>query len=141
MDYTRNSPDQNTGVGSLSLLHGIFPIQGLNTDPLPAEPQGKPKNTGVGILSLLQRIFPIQESNQGLLHCWQILYQLSHQGSPCWSEDFPQFHNADILGTLLWEPSRLKWKHERLHWLCSWIQHCTDHSGDITHLMKKREMS
>ena len=25
-----NSPDQNTGVGSLSLLQGIFPIQGLN---------------------------------------------------------------------------------------------------------------
>ena len=26
-----NSPGQNTGVGSLSLLHGIFPTQGLNT--------------------------------------------------------------------------------------------------------------
>ena len=25
----RNSPSQNTGVGSLSLLHGIFPTQGL----------------------------------------------------------------------------------------------------------------
>ena len=25
-----NSPDQNTGVGSLSLLRGIFPIQGSN---------------------------------------------------------------------------------------------------------------
>ena len=25
-----NSPGQNTGVGSLSLLQGIFPIQGLN---------------------------------------------------------------------------------------------------------------
>ena len=25
-----NSPDQNTGVGSLSLLQGIFPNQGLN---------------------------------------------------------------------------------------------------------------
>ena len=24
------SPDQNTGVGSLSLLQGIFPTQGLN---------------------------------------------------------------------------------------------------------------
>ena len=33
-------------------------------------------------LSLLQGIFPIQESNQGLLHCRQILYQLSYQGSP-----------------------------------------------------------
>ena len=44
-----NSPGQNTGVGSLSLLQGIFPTQGL-----------KP----------------------GIPHCRQILYQLSHQGSP-----------------------------------------------------------
>ena len=50
-------------------------------DSLPAEPQGKPKNTAVGSLSLLQQIFPTQESNWGLLHCWQILYQLSYQGS------------------------------------------------------------
>ena len=27
-----NSPGQNTGVGSLSLLQGIFPTQGLNPD-------------------------------------------------------------------------------------------------------------
>ena len=46
------------------------------------EPPGKPQNTGVGSLSLLQRIFPTQESNQGLLHYRQILYQLSYQGSP-----------------------------------------------------------
>ena len=44
-----NSPGQNTGVGSLSLLQGIFPNQGLNP---------------------------------GLPHCGQILYQLSHKGSP-----------------------------------------------------------
>ena len=44
-----NSPDQNTGVGSLSPLQGIFPTQGLNP---------------------------------GLLRCRQILYQLSHKGSP-----------------------------------------------------------
>ena len=44
-----NSPDQDTGVGSLSLLQGIFPTQG---------------------------------SNPGLPHCKQILYQLSHKGSP-----------------------------------------------------------
>ena len=44
-----NSPDKNTGVGSHSLLQGIFLTQGLNT---------------------------------GLLHCRQILYHLSHQGSP-----------------------------------------------------------
>ena len=40
------------------------------------------KNTGVGSHSLLQRIFLTQGSNLGLLHCRQILYSLSHQGSP-----------------------------------------------------------
>ena len=40
------------------------------------------QNTGVGSLSLLQGIFPTQGSNPGLLHCRQILYQLSHHGSP-----------------------------------------------------------
>ena len=45
-----------------------------------AEPQGKPKNTGVGSLSLLQWIFLTKELNQDLLHCKQILYQLSYQG-------------------------------------------------------------
>ena len=54
----------------------------LKADSLPSEPPGKPKNTGVGSLSLLQGIFPTQESNQHLLHCRQILYQLSYQGSP-----------------------------------------------------------
>ena len=53
----------------------------LQTDSLPAEPQGKPKNAGVGSLSLLQEIFPTQGVNPGLLHCRQILYQLSYQGS------------------------------------------------------------
>ena len=33
-------------------------------------------------LSLLQGVFPTQGSNPGLLHCRQILYQLSHKGSP-----------------------------------------------------------
>ena len=40
------------------------------------------QNTGVGSCCLLQGIFPNQRSNPGLLHCRQILYQLSHQGSP-----------------------------------------------------------
>ena len=44
-----NAPDQNTAVGSLSLLQGTFPTQG---------------------------------SNPGLPRCRQILYQLSHKGSP-----------------------------------------------------------
>ena len=40
------------------------------------------QNTGVGSLSLLQGIFPTQGSSPGLPHCRQILYQLSHKGSP-----------------------------------------------------------
>ena len=40
------------------------------------------QNTGVGGLSLLQVIFPNQGLNPGLPHCRQILYQLSHKGSP-----------------------------------------------------------
>ena len=77
-----NSPGQNTGEGSRSLLQVIFPTQGSNpgllqADSLPSEPPGRPKNTGVGSLSLLQGILPTQESNWGLLHCRQILYQLN----------------------------------------------------------------
>ena len=40
------------------------------------------KNTGVGCHFLLQEIFQTQGSNPGLLHCRQILYLLSYQGSP-----------------------------------------------------------
>ena len=55
-----NSPGQNTGMGSLSLLQGFLPNPGikprsptLQADYLPAEPPGKPKNTGVDSLSRL----------------------------------------------------------------------------------------
>ena len=61
-------------------IQSRFPT--LQVDYLPSEPPGKPKNTGVGSPSLLQGIFPTQESNQGLLHCRQILYQLRYPGSP-----------------------------------------------------------
>ena len=68
---------------------------------LPAEPPGKPKNTGVGSLSLLQGIFPTQESNQGLLHCRQILYQLSYQGNPLELEGRgPKDHSALVSSCL-----------------------------------------
>ena len=54
----------------------------LQADSLPSKPPGKPKNTGVGSLTLLQGIFLTQEFNWGLLHCRQIVYQLSYQRSP-----------------------------------------------------------
>ena len=56
--------------------HGLSPTRLLC-------PWGSPgKNTGVGCHSLLQGIFLTHGSNQGLLHCRQILYHLSHKGSP-----------------------------------------------------------
>ena len=71
-------------------LPGIEPrSSSLQVDSLPLEPPGKPKNTELGSLSFLWGIFPCQESNQDLLQCRWILYQLSYQRSPeayrcCW---------------------------------------------------------
>ena len=57
-------------------------------DPMDCSPPG---SSAHGILQvrilqwvaiLLQGIFLTQESNMGLPHCRQILYHLSHQGSP-----------------------------------------------------------
>ena len=57
----------------------------LHTDSLLSEPPGKPKNnTGMGSLCLLQGIFLAQELDCVLLHCRQILYQLSYQGRLLW---------------------------------------------------------
>ena len=117
-----NSPGQNTGVGSCSLLQGIFTTQGSNPGllhcrwiPYQLSHKGSTRilewvsqsvqslsrvrlfvtpptiyslwnsagqNTGVGSCSLLQGIFLTQGSNPGLSHCRQILYHLSHHGSP-----------------------------------------------------------
>ena len=82
----RNSTGKNIGVGCHAFLQGpnlgIEPRSPtLQADSLPTEPQGKLKNIGVGSLSLLQQIFLIQESNWGLPHCRQILYQLSYEES------------------------------------------------------------
>ena len=40
------------------------------------------QNTGAGSRFLLQGIFPTQGSHPDILHCRQILYQISHKGSP-----------------------------------------------------------
>ena len=57
----------------------------LQVDSLLSESPEKHKNAGVGSLSFFQGIFPSQESDLGLLHCRQILNQLSFQGSPNFS--------------------------------------------------------
>ena len=81
MDCPWNSPDQNTGVGSLSLLQGIFPTQGLNPD-LPHCRRILYQLSHKGSLRILEWVaypfsrgkFPTLEWNWGLLHCRQILY-------------------------------------------------------------------
>ena len=50
-------------------------------DPMICPWDSPGKNTGVDSHSLLQGIFSTQGWNQGLLHCRQILYHLSYQGS------------------------------------------------------------
>ena len=62
-----------------SSIHGIF------------------QTTGVGCHFLLQETFPTQESNQGLLHCRQILYQLSYEGSLLILGSLKAFKNYSVL--------------------------------------------
>ena len=52
---------------------------------------------------LLQGIFQTQGSNPGLLHCSQILYCLSHQGSPLLSRGTPL--TLPYLSNISWFPS------------------------------------
>ena len=66
MEYPWNSPGQNIGVGSLSLLQWIFPAQGLNP---------------------------------GLLHCRQILYQLSDKEAQNIALEFLKLPLPVILNT------------------------------------------
>ena len=81
-----NSSGQNTGVGSLFFLQGIFPTQG-SSPFLPhcrhilyqLSHKGSPR-----ILEWVAYPFSrgssAQESNRGLLHYRWILYQLSYEG-------------------------------------------------------------
>ena len=52
----------------------------MQADSLPSKPPGKPKNTGAVVIPSPGE-FLTQEVNHGPLHCRQILYQLSYQGS------------------------------------------------------------
>ena len=54
------------------------------------------KNTGVGCHALLQGIFPNQGLNPGLLHCRQILYHLSHQGSSSEYQELKPNHKLKL---------------------------------------------
>ena len=69
-----NSPGQNTGVGSCSLLQGIFPTQGLNPGLLHSRwildhlsHEGSPRKLE-WVAYPFSRIFPPKELNKDLLH-------------------------------------------------------------------------
>ena len=57
------------------------------------------QDSGMGCHSLLQEIFPTQGSNSGLLHCRQILYCLSYQGSPYKLLYVEQVTNKNLLNS------------------------------------------
>ena len=84
-----NFTDQNTGVGSLYHLQGIFPTQGLNPG-LPHCRQILYQLSHKGSPRILEWVaYPFSSGSSrprnwtgGLLHCRWFLYQLSYQGSP-----------------------------------------------------------
>ena len=95
-------------MGCYAPLQGIFPTQGLNPGILHCRQilyqlshKGNPWTVArqaplsmefprqeywSGLPFPSTGIFPTQGSNPGLLHCRQILYQLSHKGSPLYIE-------------------------------------------------------
>ena len=85
----------------------------LQADSSPTEPPGKPKNIGVGNRSLL---FLTQESNQDILHCRWILYQLNYNWNVIFIiytwQYFPFTHLyiilvGDLLYIFIW-----RWTHD-----------------------------
>ena len=79
------------------------------------------KNTGVYCHFLLQGIFPTQELNLSLLHCKQILYHLSHQGSPLGVEVGTKEKIANLGMNL---PAYL----QQWDWLVGWVKDILVHS-------------
>ena len=67
---------------SYSALYNSLRPRGVESTRLLCPSDSPGKNSGVGCHYLLQGIFLAQGLNLGLLHCRQILYLLSHQGSP-----------------------------------------------------------
>ena len=88
--YTIFSPIEHWKSGNAQLSQGDTPAFHLEwsrnafsmSHGLQSPWSSPGQNTGVGSLSLLQGVFPTHRSNSGLPHYKQILYPLSHQGSP-----------------------------------------------------------
>ena len=76
-----------TGLSSVQFSRSVMSNSFTTSRPLcPWDCPGQ--NTGVDCHFLLEGIFLAQGSNPSLLQCSWILYQLSHQGSPCFGRLF-----------------------------------------------------
>ena len=84
------------------------------------------QNTGVGSLSLFQGIFPTQGSSPGLLHCRQILYQLSYESKPLsGKEPACQCRRWKRFGLDPWVrkiPWRRAWQPTPVFWRILWTE-------------------
>ena len=61
------------------------------------------KHTGEGCHAIFQGTFPTQGSNPDLPHCRQILFCLSHQGSP-------KKYWKSLSGVVIWSELAAAWK-------------------------------
>ena len=107
------------------------------------------KNTGVDSHSLLQEIFPTQGSNPGLPHFRQILYSLSHQGSPThhqyWRYKRCSFNPwvGKILWRRAWQPTLVYLPGES-HGQRIWLKRLSMHTLKVIKLrpyLVRREIS
>ena len=74
------------------------------------------KSTGVGCHFLLQGLFMTQGSNPGFLHCRQIFYHLSHEGSPI-NQPTTVFLPAEFHGQRrAWRLQSMAWQTVRHDW-------------------------
>jgi len=110
-----NSPGQNTGVGSLSLLQEIFPTQGSNPG-LPHHRQILYQLSHQGSLRIPEWVAypfsrgssqPRDQTQPGLPHCTQILYKLSLKGSPIFNIKSLSAKPNESVSCLLITESRL----------------------------------
>ena len=76
LGHTRRSRMSKWSESRSAVSHSLWPHWLYSPYNSPGQ------DAGVGSLSLLQGTFATQGSSPGPLHCWQILYQLSHKGSP-----------------------------------------------------------
>ena len=77
----------------------LFVTPGTVSFQAPLSTDFPDKSTGVGCHFLLQGIFPTQGSNPDLPHCRQMLYHLSHQGSP--ARKYPNIQHKNTWSEIL----------------------------------------